>query len=78
MPIFEYKCQDCGKFSEIILFGPDDTPACRYCNSRNLKKCLSAHSSMSGPVKSRMPGHGDTACCGSSPGESAVRSGPGS
>ncbi|MFZ2631983.1 MAG: FmdB family zinc ribbon protein [Desulfosalsimonadaceae bacterium] len=78
MPIFEYECQDCGKSSEIITFGTDDSPTCRYCNSRNLKKRLSAHSSMSGPVKNRMPGHGDTSCCGSSPGLASGCAGPGS
>ena len=78
MPIFEYECQDCGKSSEIIILGTADTPQCSNCGSRNMKKRLSAHSSMSGPLKSRMPGRGDTACCGSSPGESAGCSGPGS
>jgi hypothetical protein len=42
-----------------------------------LKKLVSAHSSMSGPHKNRMPGLGDTSCCGSSPGEAGC-AGPGS
>ena len=78
MPIFEFKCKDCDKISEIIVFGADDTPACGFCNSHNLEKLLSAHASVSGPVKNNMPGPGDTACCGSSPGQASNCAGPGS
>jgi putative FmdB family regulatory protein len=77
MPIFEYLCLDCGKTSELLVFGLDDPPQCDFCNSHHLKKLVSAHSSMSGPLKNRMPGLGDTACCGSSPGETGC-AGPGS
>jgi hypothetical protein len=55
----------------------DDSPQCHFCNSHQLKKLLSAPSSMSGSPKNNMPGLGDTACCGSSPGEVSC-SGPGS
>ncbi|MBW2490076.1 MAG: hypothetical protein JRE65_02860 [Deltaproteobacteria bacterium] len=76
MPIFEYLCLDCGKTSEILVFGLDVSPQCRFCKSHQLKKLISAHSSMSGPLKNNIPGLGDTACCGSSPGEvSCVRPG---
>jgi len=77
MPIFEYLCLDCGKTSEILIFGLDDSPQCGFCNSHHLKKLISAHSSMSGPLKNSMPGLGDTACCGLSPGEAGC-AGPGS
>ena len=77
MPIFEYLCLDCGKTSEILTFGSDDSPQCAFCSSHHLKKLISAHSSMSGPLKNSMPGLGDTACCGSSPSE-ANCAGPGS
>jgi putative FmdB family regulatory protein len=77
MPIFEYLCLDCGKTSEIIIIGSDDSPRCDFCNSHHLEKLISAHSSMSGPLKNSMPGLGDTTCCGSSPGESGC-AGPGS
>jgi hypothetical protein len=39
---------------------------------------LSAHSSLSGPRTGRLPGAGDTACCGSAPGTAAGCAGPGS
>ncbi len=77
MPLFDYLCQDCGKTSEILITSVEDFPECKDCSSKNLKKLLSPHSSMSGPAKSRMPGPGDTACCGSSPGEAGC-DGPGS
>jgi putative FmdB family regulatory protein len=77
MPIFEYLCLDCEKTSEIIIIGSDDSPQCDFCNSHHLKKLLSAHSSMSGPLKNSMPGLGDTACCGSFPDEAGC-AGPGS
>ncbi len=78
MPLFEYKCEDCGKLSEILLFKSDDRPECNYCGSKNITKCLSAHSSMSGSVKNGLPGISDTTCCGSAPGERNDCAGPGS
>lgn len=78
MPIFEYKCKECGKVSEILMVGSKDDPACSFCNSHNMEKLVSAHSSVSGPVKNSMPGPADTACCGSSPGQASNCAGPGS
>ena len=77
MPLFDYLCLDCGKTNEILITGSAEKPQCRSCNSNNLQKLLGAHSSISGPVKNRMPGPGDTACCGSAPGEAGC-AGPGS
>ncbi|MBW1895226.1 MAG: zinc ribbon domain-containing protein [Deltaproteobacteria bacterium] len=77
MPIFDYICLECGKYSEILLTGSSIQPQCASCGSNNLKKLLSAHSSMSGPTKSSMPGPGDTSCCGSNPSEAGC-AGPGS
>jgi putative FmdB family regulatory protein len=78
MPIFEYQCLDCGKISETISFGNEKPPVCGFCGGKNMKKCLSPHSSMSGPLSGALPGPGDTACCGSSPGEASGCAGPGS
>ena len=77
MPIFDYLCEDCGKAGEILIVGEDNSPQCVFCGSRNMKKLLSAHSSMSGIAKSNTPGLGDTTCCGSLPGEAGC-AGPGS
>jgi putative FmdB family regulatory protein len=77
MPLFEYLCLDCGKTSEALIIGSADRPQCGSCGGRNLRKLLSAHSSMSGPGKNSFPGPGDTACCGTSPSH-ADCAGPGS
>jgi len=79
MPIFEYKCQECGKSFETITAASSKTiPGCSYCSSTNVEKLLSAPSSSSGASKNQMPGPGDTACCGSTPGEASGCAGPGS
>lgn len=77
MPLFDFLCMDCGETSELLIAGSDERPRCKTCGGHNLKKLLSAHSSLSGPNKNRMPGLGDTACCGLSPGQ-ADCAGPGS
>ena len=78
MPIYDYLCRDCGVTSEVLIAGSTDLPECGSCGSKKLEKLLSAHSSMSGSLKNNMPGLGDTACCGSAPGEGASCAGPGS
>ncbi len=78
MPLYEYQCRDCDKTMEILLSPGDGAkPECRYCGSKNLTKLLSAPSSMSGVAKNRLPGAGDTGCCGMSP-DQATCAGPGS
>jgi len=79
MPLFDYLCSDCGKINEILVTGAENRIECRFCNSANLKKLLSAHSSLSGHTSnSSMPGPGDTSCCGSVPGQAQGCAGPGS
>jgi hypothetical protein len=63
--------------AEILVFSEKMTVYCERCGSGNLKKLMSAHSSLSGTASSSMPGPGDTACCGSSPGHAGC-AGPGS
>ena len=77
MPLFDYLCVDCGKVTEVLLTGPEDLPRCGRCGSLEVKRLLSAHSSLSGASKGRMPGAGDTGCCGSQP-HQADCNGPGS
>ncbi len=78
MPLFEYLCRDCGQKSEILVSSPAVQPACQACGSANLKKLLSAHASPSVGSQDRLPGPGDTGCCGSAPGQAAGCAGPGS
>jgi putative FmdB family regulatory protein len=78
MPLFDYQCLDCGKIVEILVSNKKDEPVCSACGSTRMKKLLSAHSSLSGPLKNNKPGFGDTACCGSKPGQVNGCAGPGS
>ncbi len=72
MPLYEYECLDCGEISEILVTGvKPEASACKGCGGQNLKKLLSAHSSMSGSRKNTLPGTGDTVCCGTSPSEAS-------
>jgi putative FmdB family regulatory protein len=77
MPLYEYLCLDCGSVSEILVGKAHDTATCRTCASASLKKMLSAPAAFSGGTRDRVPGPGDTACCGSNPGHAGC-SGPGS
>lgn len=77
MPLYEYLCLECGTTSERLVTGSSDPPRCRSCGGTNLKKLLSAHSGVS-VAKDRLPGPGDTACCGDAPGRHPGCAGPGS
>ncbi|MBF0531110.1 MAG: zinc ribbon domain-containing protein [Deltaproteobacteria bacterium] len=78
MPLYEYHCLDCGFDFEILIVGADVTLECRSCQSRNLQKLISAHSSASGANQGHLPGPRDRACCGSTPSQAAGCAGPGS
>ncbi len=78
MPLYDFQCKDCGRSTELLMVNSSDQPECSHCGSRNMKKLMAAHSSMSGPAKNRMPGLKDTACCGSKPGQASGCQGPGS
>jgi putative FmdB family regulatory protein len=77
MPLYEYLCLECRKASEILMIGIEEAPQCKSCGSTHLKKLLSASSSLSGNHAQRIPGYGDTTCCGSNPYQASC-SGPGS
>lgn len=77
MPLYDYLCLDCGKLSEILITGSNEKLQCDTCGGTQLKKMLSAPSSLSGVQANKMPGPGDTACCGSSPSHAGC-AGPGS
>lgn len=77
MPLFEFLCIECGATMEVLVAPSDHSPICKACGSENLKKLLSAPSSLSGVARSRVPGPGDTACCGNYPANAGCN-GPGS
>ncbi|MHB8110424.1 MAG: FmdB family zinc ribbon protein [Syntrophorhabdaceae bacterium] len=67
MPIYEYKCDDCGAINEFIVFSANEGVACRSCNSPKMTKLMSAHNTSSPSGSSAMPGFGG-GCCGSAGG----------
>ena len=78
MPIFEYTCQECGHVFEALISGSKDRAECTACGSRKLNKLMSAPSTASGVGGGSLPGPGDTACCGATPGTANGCAGPGS
>jgi putative FmdB family regulatory protein len=42
MPIYEYRCADCGKRSTVlVLSSTQPAPACKHCNGSRLERLLS-------------------------------------
>jgi putative FmdB family regulatory protein len=43
MPIYEYRCEDCGKISEFLLIRTDEafSPRCKRCKSKKMSRVLS-------------------------------------
>jgi putative FmdB family regulatory protein len=43
MPIYEYRCDHCGKISEFLLIKTDETfiPQCKRCKSKKMSRVLS-------------------------------------
>jgi putative FmdB family regulatory protein len=43
MPIYDFRCQDCGRVSELLLRGEEgQTARCSGCGSENLERLVSA------------------------------------
>jgi len=78
MPLYEYLCMDCGVLSEVLIIRSTEAPKCKDCGSANVKRMLSSTSTLSGIGGGhKVPGPGDTACCGSTPSQAGC-AGPGS
>ena len=43
MPIYEYRCEECGKISEFLVIKTEDkgVPQCKRCKSRKMSRVLS-------------------------------------
>lgn len=62
MPIYEYRCNQCGEVSEILTgFGSHtDPPICKKCGGTHLEKLMSLPSVV---FRDSSQSHGST-CCG--------------
>ncbi|MCY3610989.1 MAG: zinc ribbon domain-containing protein [Gemmatimonadetes bacterium] len=43
MPIFEYRCRDCGEEFECLVLHSSRPPRCPACHSKDLEKLISLH-----------------------------------
>lgn len=74
MPIYEYKCKDCGCDFELYLKSSRDRPACPDCGSKSLEKKMSGFVARSAEPKAKECKHGGACgcesggCCGHSHG----------
>ncbi len=57
MPVYEYKCRDCGKISEFL--DKEKKRECTVCGGVNLEKQFSAFS-----VVNKGSEHKERSCCG--------------
>jgi len=63
MPIYEYRCEQCGQVEELLILGKQEHPSCKQCGGKHLTKLLSAHNTMSASSpRSAEPHTGG--CCG--------------
>ena len=62
MPIYEYRCNQCGEISELLVgvSSGREILTCKYCGSSDLNKILSV-SSFTVADSGRVPG---ATCCG--------------
>ncbi|MFB0518065.1 MAG: zinc ribbon domain-containing protein [Acidobacteriota bacterium] len=62
MPIYEYRCRDCGKVSELLVgVTGSRQPKCSHCGSERMEKILSVPASVR-VKKSASPSSSE--CCG--------------
>jgi putative FmdB family regulatory protein len=63
MPIFEYRCEQCGNKFEAILFG-EQKPECPNCHTGKLEQQLSTFSvSTRSSAPAASAGCGQANCC---------------
>jgi|Deesub1362A_J573_1020465.scaffolds.fasta_scaffold04311_2 putative FmdB family regulatory protein len=65
MPIFEYRCNDCGTEFEELVSGQNPDVRCIKCASKNINKKFSVFG-MSGVEKQVSSGSSCTSCSSSS------------
>ncbi len=63
MPIFEYRCQDCGAQFEKISYAANTKILCKKCSSSRVEKLLSVFA-VSGTSGDRLPAESGPCPCG--------------
>ena len=64
MPIFEYKCSDCGRtFEELVSSGDRDKVKCPGCGSKSTERQLSTFCVGKATVKASAGSRCTTGCC---------------
>ena len=59
MPIFEYRCEDCGtKFEKLVRSSDTSGPVCPSCGEAHLKQELSTFSARSNGLREPSPAGG--------------------
>ena len=68
MPIYEFRCTDCGQVAEVLVRTSleKETPACPECGSRQLERLISAPNIPKETASGSLRCGRDTTCCGSS------------
>ena len=64
MPMYEYKCRDCGTTFEKIVPSSTSTVVCRNCESPQVDKLLSVFAVASSSHSTASPEAGPCATCG--------------
>ncbi len=61
MPIYEYRCKNCGKVEEFLVLGEEQAPtACPSCGAPHMERIMSPAAFLG-----ESPGHGPgRTCCG--------------
>lgn len=63
MPLYEYKCNVCGKSMELFLSDSKKEPLCKYCGSKELTRLLSTFSTSEGSKASDGASYCPTGTC---------------
>jgi putative FmdB family regulatory protein len=63
MPIFEYRCRNCGNIFESIEFSSSTPSVCKKCESSDVERLLSVFAVAGGPDKAETES-GPCGACG--------------
>ena len=59
MPIYDFRCQQCGRITEIFVRSADQAARCPHCGSNNMERLISSSYMIRTDA-----GAPDTTCCG--------------